>query len=80
MRILFFLPTKALTSASKMMTRSIALHTPPSHSVTSAIALVGGAARTRHRTQDGALARQGTRVALASVALPLSETESGRER
>jgi len=38
------------------------VHTPPSHSVTSAVAIVVSAARTRHRTQDRALERQGTRV------------------
>jgi hypothetical protein len=42
------------------------------HSVASAVALVGSAARTRHRTHDGALARQGTRVDRASVASRLS--------
>ena len=44
------------------------VHTPPSHSVASAVALVVSAARTRHRTQDRALERQGTRVDRASVA------------
>ena len=42
------------------------------HSVASAVALVGSAARTRHRSHDGALARQGTRVDRASVASRLS--------
>ncbi len=40
------------------------VHTPPSHSVASAVALVVSAARTRHRTQDRALERQGTRVGI----------------
>jgi hypothetical protein len=48
------------------------VRTPPSHSVASAVALVVSAARTRHRTQDRALERQGTRVDRASVAPSLS--------
>ena len=48
------------------------VHTPPSHSVASVVALVVSAARTRHRTQDRALERQGTRVDRASVAPSLS--------
>lgn len=48
------------------------VHTPPSHSVASAVALVVSAAGTRHRTQDRALERQGTRVDRASVAQRLS--------
>jgi len=42
------------------------VHTPPSHSVTSAVALVVSAARTRHRTQDRARSGKGLELSCFS--------------